>query len=881
MLDVLLDARAGLEWYTAAALKTMLRCRTDTWKDARGKGECLDLLRRSLYDPESIARALASADALAREALALLRRKGGVMPVAAMRGQLATWHPELRPDEVERLPGELVRRALAFWHVATPRYSGAMHDVQRPAADNPHAALIFSPPEILDHVPIPPDLGYLPLVPSGPAEIDASPGQAPRRVLAFLRAVEDRPLRVLRSGAIGARERAALAQALGLGTDESGRSREEAASASRLVSFLRAILGKAGLLEVSGDLVLRTTARALPFVARSPVQQAQELLAAWLAGGDNEFASLGHLRLDRRASSPSVVPDDHRVREAYRTLVEALRHQARPGFWYDVADLSRVIRYQDVEFLVSWRDPTPYSWALYSFGREQVAAPSYAGITLEDSRGRSRALTMGIDWDLVEGAFIRAVVQGPLTWLGLLESQTGSRGAEMFALTPLGAQVLDVAGAPAQLAVAALPDHADALIVQPNFEVVVYEPEARAELLYQIDRFAERVTVDRLAIYRLSRESLAKGLQLGLRIDDVISLLETAARAPLPQNVAYTLCDWARQFEAVRWIRNASLLEAPDPATLDRWLATSRLGGLVERRVAPTVALLTGAAPGDVSDVLRHLGADVRIVDANEPLTPCARVVGATTLRLDVAAANLFVRSALEEIADPVGESPPSGYEITRESVRRALDRGLTAERILETLRRVIVGELPSHLRLRVRGWSDAIPPVEIGPVALLVAPDPETLRDVRSDPAFSPDLITTISATAALVRLEAVDRLRAELTSRGIRTRPYVPPAPAPSAKDERPGPTGLVELSPNQVRQTLERALARGERVLLEYREEADGRLARYLVEPRALHQRAGSFVLLGYCLGDDASREFRLANVVAVGRCPIERGEVSGER
>jgi len=770
--NLTLSAQAGLEWYNASSLKTMLRWRTDRWRDAKAKAEVLSALQTHLFDPSSIRSALASCDPITREALAQLQRKGGAMPVAALCGQLVVWHPDLKPAQVRAVPSELVRRALAFWHTPAAQYNrAAVHDVQRPATDNVHATTIFSAPEILEYVVVPPGLGEVYLTPRGRADVTAAPAQWQRLVLGFLRAIEDRAPRILQSGVIGSRDREALAQAVGLTRD--------VPDAPRLspVNFYRATLAAAGLLEVSGERQLRTTSAALHFVSLSPMRQAQALLGAWIEAGENELLALGHLHCERHANVPKVVPNSGRLGRAHRVLVDLLRQKVQPGQWYSLADVSRSVRYQDVEFLVSWLDPAPYRWSSYEYyyDRDHLKFPPYPGVTLEEARGRSRALVMGEDWDLVEGAFIRAVFHGPLTWLGLVECQVRPGGKDVFALTPLGAQALELEGSAVTPDLAEIPSHRDALIVQPNFDVVVYAPEERTELLYHIDRFAERVSADRLAIYRLTNASICEGLQLGLCIDDVIALLEGAARTPLPQNVVFSLRDWARRFEEVHWIKNAWLLEAPDEATLDRWLSDPTVGTVVERRISPMLALCAGQRPATLSALLADLGASVQIVDANAPLISCGRADGVTGLSIPAADANLYLRRALADVAEFEGEDQYGcRYRITPQTIGRAAKGGKTANEILGVVESVIHGAVPSGMQVRIKGWAGAYGAVALGPVGIVVAPSPEALRELRADPAFASAFILSVSATAAIVDLDALDVLEQAFAERGIATTPY-----------------------------------------------------------------------------------------------------------
>lgn len=773
-LDLAFNVQSDLEWYNTSSLKIMLRWRSSHRAEAASKAEVLALLHECLLDSSSIHSALLSADPVAQQALALLKHKGGAMPLAAMIGQLAVWHPELTASQLRAVPSELVRRALAFWHTTTAHVSrGLLHDILRPAADNLSSVVIYSAPQILEHVSMPPGLGESVLTPVAPAELSSSPAQWQRRILLFLRAVEDRAPRILQSGTIGSRDREALAQIVGLDDTVPGAPRLSP------VSFYRTTLGQAGLLEVGSDRQLRITPSALRFVSLSPFRQVQVLLDAWIESEVNELQALGHLRCERRATAPSTRPGADRIRQAHRFLVDLLRAKVRPGNWYSLADISHAVRHSDVEFLFSWLDPAPYRWGGYETYSERrpMSFPSYSGLTLEDSRGRSRSLVMGEDWDLVEGAFIRAVFQGPLSWLGIVECGMTDQGSPWFTLTPLGAQALELAGSIVAPDVAEITANAGALIVQPNFEVVIYAPEERPELLYHVDRFAEKVSVDRLAIYRLTAPSVATGLQLGLGIEDVINLLEGAAREPVPQNVTFTLRDWARRFEEVHWVRNAWLIEASSATVLDRWLEEPALAAVVERRLSPTVALCRGERPPDLLDRLAALGADVNAVDANAPLRPCGRVEGPTAIWLPADEANWFLRGALAEFADLRSEDEQGcRYVVTPQSVGRAVTQGKAASDILRVLDQIVRGTAAEGLRVRIKGWAGAYKAARLGVVGFLVVPDPEALRELRTDPALASCFVQTISPTEAIVRSDRLEILRRALAERGIPSEAHDP---------------------------------------------------------------------------------------------------------
>jgi len=292
-----------------------------------------------------------------------------------MRGQIATWHPDLPSADIQRVPSELVRRALGFWHSPIPRYAGSsLHEVARPAGDNPRAALVFSEPEILDHVTVPPTLGQLPLIPVGEATETESPLQSVRQVVSFLRAVESRAPRVLRTGLIGTRDRSALARIAGFETADSHRpgppGENSADENDGPIDFLHQVLVGAEIIRVGDDGKLESTEIAGVFIGSPPLRQSHRLLQAWIRTGESVLLDLPHLRCDRRLNAPTVVPDVPDTRLAYKRLVDLVRRSVRPGYWYSYADLSNVVRHEDHRRAAVL--PEPQHFILHPHPREGV-----------------------------------------------------------------------------------------------------------------------------------------------------------------------------------------------------------------------------------------------------------------------------------------------------------------------------------------------------------------------------------------------------------------------------------------------------------------------------------------------------------------------------
>ncbi|MCL6453815.1 MAG: helicase-associated domain-containing protein [Alicyclobacillus sp.] len=129
-----------------------------------------------------------------------------------------------------------------------------------------------------------------------------------------------------------------------------------------------------------------------------------------------------------------------------------------------------------------------------------------------------------------------------LRHLGILRVGEDEMNQTWFQTTNLGQQLLT----PDNLQPASedLRETRRVLIVQPNFDVFVTadQPRVTAELA----AFADLRQSGVLQTYRLSRDSVARGLASGRSIDEWLTFLHTHAQAPVPGNVERMLKEWGR-----------------------------------------------------------------------------------------------------------------------------------------------------------------------------------------------------------------------------------------------------------------------------------------------------------------------------------------------
>ena len=82
------------------------------------------------------------------------------------------------------------------------------------------------------------------------------------------------------------------------------------------------------------------------------------------------------------------------------------------------------------------------------------------------------------------------------------------------------------------------------LIVNPDFEILVFPGDDLHDVLHSLDRFARRSKSDHVHHFQLTEQTAHSGITGGLTHAQILQELLERARAPLPQNVLWTLADW-------------------------------------------------------------------------------------------------------------------------------------------------------------------------------------------------------------------------------------------------------------------------------------------------------------------------------------------------
>lgn len=530
-------------------------------------------------------------------------------------------------------------------------------------------------------------------------------------------------------------------------------------SESPLLLFLRLLLMKLDLLvERQGSL---HAAPAEKFFALPLAERAWRCFHLWLETSFwNELVSLPEVVV-RPGPSPLEAAHEEVMRS--RRLIVEYVWQTAPETWQPLSG-----------FVARMKLHAPYLLFPRQYGarseRYSVGSNPYGW----DFRLRRGWLTHREGWHMVEGGFIRAILTGPLVWLGAIEVGNEEH-PNAFRLGPDAAL----------LASESVPEVADPtwgrLVVQPNFDLVALAPVSES-LLVELDSFAERVRLEHIAQYRLSKASVMRAVQLGLTSGTIQHILDRATGGTLPQNVQYSLGEWERQARRIELWRAASLLEVDDPIVLDELASDPETSSWLVRRLSPTLAEVS-------TRYLARLQERFWQRDYLPALTSASQHQGLLngaplpthevqwTLQTDgllrpcYPLSNLYLATELERITTL--DEKTGWRKITPATLQQALEHGLVLSQIIDFLQNYCVGGVPGSFLIRLKLWGQGYSEptslqVESAPLLNLSS---QSLQDLLADEEIGPLLGEPVPAEKRLVHIsqDNLARLVELLQERGF----------------------------------------------------------------------------------------------------------------
>ncbi len=274
---------------------------------------------------------------------------------------------------------------------------------------------------------------------------------------------------------------------------------------------------------------LRLLQRVTPYEGARARYAPGPALAAWGQATTEEQAKRFLTWWEGTMDWQDLLPDRRALPAYYWTTTDRTRlldqlRRCHPGGWYRVSSLLYAL----------WQQ------APLDLSGERARAGTGPLAALHAQRER---------WLERDGQRTLGMLCSTLADLGLVElgweeadqRQVTAAAPAAVRLTPLGMLALGVAPAGEETTGDAA---GSGLIVQPSFELVLLQ--TRLPLVYALLPWAEAIQIGVAATLRLTQRSVLRGLAHGGRLEDLLGLLTTSSGREAPQNVAYSLKDWAR-----------------------------------------------------------------------------------------------------------------------------------------------------------------------------------------------------------------------------------------------------------------------------------------------------------------------------------------------
>jgi hypothetical protein len=297
------------------------------------------------------------------------------------------------------------------------------------------------------------------------------------------------------------------------------------------------------------------------------------------------------------------------------------------------------------------------------------------------------------------------------------------------------------------------------LLVQPNHQMIVYRQGLTTKLLAKLMLFADLKTAGPALAFEINADSVYGALESGLSVKEIVTLLSTAGGREPPSGVVESIRTWSQKRERLTVYHNIALYEFHSAADLQEAMAR----GIDGVAVTPRMLLVAGHPTfpnlriGAQRDYLRL------------PPEPCVTAeADGVTLDVDVSRSDLLLESEIARFADPL--EPADGvrqrFQITRDSLKRANDRGIGSEWLEEWFKRRMGDSLPASVAAMLQLAAGS--PVSMRTIVVLEVSDESAVDGLLQHPATAKLFLSRLGPRALAVSMDRVDEVTAALVALG-----------------------------------------------------------------------------------------------------------------
>lgn len=482
------------------------------------------------------------------------------------------------------------------------------------------------------------------------------------------------------------------------------------------------------------DNKLEVTPEADRFFALTSDERLAALREAWIESRDlNEFALSSDLELPALRKGRTVdvtwdVPPADRLIEGRRELVgiiESLEAEVPLNQLVHQLERERPNLFINHDNDGSWR---------------QVY---YRGIR---ERGGREDVEREGSWEIVEGAIIKLMCALPLSRLGWIDFDERT-----LAITPL-------ADGPAE-------EPSFEVVVQPNFEVVALGDRPDPSALWRLARFTTPQPEGRVRKYVLERKPFADALGRGESATALTDFVAGLSRSPIPQNVRFSLNDWAALSERIKIWPDALLIEAEGVEDLAKSLPEKLMKSL-----AP--AKLSGGhyvCPAPTATTLReNLPPRRNALDYSRRLPPVIAPGEGTDLVAPREELHLRARQLLALVST---NRSTDRYTLEPELVKQSA-KALGSEELLRRIREGMSRPLSAPLSIALRTWSGEFPRPYAGGAEVLLAENKQQAELLDELPDLQRWIDRRLAPGVYLLRPNGSGEIRRILEGLGIELR-------------------------------------------------------------------------------------------------------------
>ena len=292
--------------------------------------------------------------------------------------------------------------------------------------------------------------------------------------------------------------------------------------------------------------------------------QTRHLLEIWEKASNRSWSDVAGVNYRPDSYGYGSYIEAHSSRQG---LLVYLGEHCQAGHWYAVEPFLQSIKLNHLFLL-----------------REHSRYASYGG-----TRNRKDVLS---HWDHIDAEIITGMLASSLHELGLVtlgyqskpspDNANEIKNPDAFQFTELAAQAMWNTHTAAQETDSS--ERARTLIVQPNFELLLLQPDYPT--LYKLLPFTKVNQVEMVSRLTLTQESVRRGVEAGYGVEQIIHTLQACSQKELPQNVLYTLQDWGRLYKDAT-VSQIMLLEVSSEAIADEICTSPKFRALELRRLGP------------------------------------------------------------------------------------------------------------------------------------------------------------------------------------------------------------------------------------------------------------------------------------------------------